>query len=79
MAKHRIMTDDEQCTGCLRCQLACSFSYTKSFNPSAARVHIDFFGVECSIRFTEDCVSCGLCADNCFYGALQSSKEGEAG
>lgn len=79
MAKHLIRTDDAKCTGCLRCQLACSYAYTKSFNPSAARVRVDFLGVDCAIRFTEDCVACGSCADNCLYGALQKSAEGGAG
>ncbi len=78
MSKYRIVTDDARCTGCLRCQLACSYAYTKSFNPSAARVCIELVGVDCAVRFTEDCVACGLCADNCFYGALEKTPQGEA-
>jgi len=78
VAKYQIRTDDAKCSGCLRCQLACSDAYTKSFNPSAARIHVDFVGVDLAIRFTDDCVGCGLCADNCFYGALQKVSEGEA-
>jgi ferredoxin len=35
--------------------------------------------VDFAIRFTEDCVACGLCADSCFYGALQKiAAEGGA-
>jgi len=78
VSKYRILTDDAKCTGCLRCQLACSQAYQKSFNPSAARIRIDFLGADCAIRFTEDCVACGLCADNCLYGALEKSEEGGA-
>ena len=78
MSKYRIIIDDARCTGCLRCQLACSYAYTKSFNPAAARVRVDLVGVDCAVRFTEDCVACGLCADNCFYGALEKMPEGEA-
>jgi ferredoxin len=78
VAKYQIHTDDAKCSGCLRCQLACSYAYTKSFNPSAARVNVDFAGVDLAVRFTDDCVACGLCADNCFYGALQKISEGEA-
>lgn len=78
MAKYEIRIDDANCTGCLRCQLACSHAYTKSFNPSAARIHVEFLGVDLAVRFTDDCVACGLCADNCFYGALEKFPEGEA-
>ena len=79
MARTLILTDEARCTGCLRCQLACSHAYTKSFNPSAARVRVDFLGVDLTIRFTGECVSCGLCADNCLYGALRKQVEGGAG
>lgn len=78
VSKYRILTDDAKCTGCLRCQLACSQAYQKSFNPSAARIRVDFLGVDCAIRFTEECIACGLCADNCLYGALEKSAEGGA-
>jgi Fe-S-cluster-containing dehydrogenase component len=78
VSKYQVLTDDTKCTGCLRCQLACSYAYTRSFNPSAARVNVDFLGVACKVRFTDDCVACGLCADNCLYGALQKLSEGEA-
>ncbi len=78
MPKYHIHAAEAKCTGCLRCQLACSQAYQKMFNPSLARIRIGFHGVECSIRFTEECVACGLCADNCFYGALEKSAEGDA-
>jgi Fe-S-cluster-containing dehydrogenase component len=77
VAKVQIHTDDASCTGCLRCQLACSHAYTKTFNPSAARIHVEFLGADLALRFTDDCVACGLCADNCFYGALEKFPEGE--
>ena len=78
MSKYRILADDSKCTGCLRCQLACSDAYTKSFNPSSARIRVDFVDVDLAVRFTDDCVACGLCADNCFYGALEKFSEGGA-
>jgi Fe-S-cluster-containing dehydrogenase component len=78
VSKYRILVDDSKCTGCLRCQLACSDAYTKSFNPSAARIQVDFVGVDLAVRFTDDCVGGGLCADNCLYGALRKVSEGEA-
>jgi ferredoxin len=30
---------------------------------------------DCRIDFTEDCIECGICADQCFYGALSKSKK----
>lgn len=77
MPKYRILAAEGKCTGCLRCQLACSQAYQKVFNPSLARIRIGFHGVDCSIQFTEECVACGLCADNCLYGALEKSAEGK--
>jgi Fe-S-cluster-containing hydrogenase component 2 len=69
-AKFQIEVVPEKCTGCLRCQLACSERYTQSFNPSAARIHVDLHGAECDISFTPECDACGTCAENCFYDAL---------
>jgi len=74
MGKYNIQTATEKCTGCMRCQLACSELYTKSFNPTAARIQVVMSGVDCSISFADDCKECGVCADNCFYGALQKTS-----
>jgi Fe-S-cluster-containing hydrogenase component 2 len=70
MPKYEIQATAENCSGCLRCQLACSDLHTKRFNPSAARIRVDVSGAFCSIYFTEDCMHCGTCADHCFYDAL---------
>lgn len=75
MAKYLITTDPAQCTGCLRCQLVCSERYTKAFNPSAARIRVDMRGSECDISFTADCTRCGLCINQCLYGALRGIRE----
>lgn len=62
----------EKCSGCLSCQLACSFTYEKSFNPLKARIVINWPGdIERKISFTEDCIKCGICADYCNYGTIQ--------
>jgi len=71
MSKYKMAAVTENCTGCLRCQLACSDVFTKRFNPSAAFLRVELRGPDCSIIFTEDCNECGVCADHCFYGALQ--------
>ena len=71
MSKFIIQIYTDNCTGCLRCQLACSETYTGTFNPIEAKIRVEVSGVACSIRFTEDCKGCGICADNCLYDALQ--------
>ncbi|MBU0516929.1 MAG: hypothetical protein KJ621_19410 [Proteobacteria bacterium] len=75
MAKYLIDPAEENCAGCLRCQLACSDTYTKAFNPSAAHIQVTMSGADCAIRFTEECVECGLCADQCLYGALSKTRK----
>jgi len=74
MGNYDIQVFTERCTGCLRCQLACSDLYTKAFNPSAARIRVIMSGADCSILFTEECTECGVCVDHCFHGALQKTK-----
>lgn len=70
MAGPEIQINTQNCTGCLRCQLACSFQNTGRFNPSAAYLTVQVRGPECEIVFTEECLDCGVCADSCFYEAL---------
>ena len=71
MAKYEILVKTDNCTGCLRCQLGCSDLYTKAFNPLAARIRVRVSGADCKIAFTDDCTHCGVCADNCYYDALE--------
>jgi len=74
MGRYEIRIDSDKCTGCLRCQLACSDVYTKAFNPSAARILVAFSGADCTIRLLPECDACGVCADHCFFGALTKNK-----
>jgi Fe-S-cluster-containing dehydrogenase component len=74
MGDYDIQVSTESCTGCLRCQLACSDLYTKVFNPSEARIQVVTSGADCSIHFTEACNECGVCVDHCFHGALHKIK-----
>ncbi|MEW5733845.1 MAG: 4Fe-4S binding protein [Thermodesulfobacteriota bacterium] len=79
MKKFRIQAVLENCTGCMRCMLACSDLHTKAFNPSAARLQVVVSGPDCSIRFTDDCTGCGVCSDHCFYEALSKQpREAQA-
>lgn len=77
MAKYRINVATENCSGCLRCELACSDAYTKAFNPSRARIQVKMSGADCDVKFTEECIECGICADHCLYGALSKTKKEE--
>lgn len=65
-----IRIEPTKCTGCLNCQLICSFTFTKEFNPAKARVLIEL-NDEKTICFTDECVGCGLCVDYCVYGAIR--------
>jgi ferredoxin len=69
--KIHVLTD--RCTGCLLCELACSELFTGIFNPADSRIKVEFSGVNVSICFTDECKECGVCADYCFYGALQKT------
>lgn len=79
MSRWEIQAKPDLCTGCMRCMLACSRQYEKQFALSAARIRVFIIDDEITVSFREDCVQCGLCADNCFYGALvKKKKTGEA-
>jgi ferredoxin len=71
MKKYDIQITADNCTGCLRCALACSNTYTQAFNAPAARIRVDISDTACAIHFTDECNACGICVDNCFYDALQ--------
>jgi ferredoxin len=75
MGTYDIHVFAEACTGCLRCQLVCSDIFTKAFNPSEARIQVALSGADCSIHFTDECNACGVCADHCFFGALQKTNK----
>ena len=77
MAKFKIDVTEENCTGCLRCQLACSNQYTGAFNPEAARLIVDLSNTFPAISFTDECISCGICVDNCLFETLQKTKREE--
>jgi formate hydrogenlyase subunit 6/NADH:ubiquinone oxidoreductase subunit I len=65
----------ENCAGCLRCQLICSYLYSKKFEVSSARLIVVAREPEYRIEFTEDCNYCGKCAEHCFYGAIVRIEE----
>ncbi len=76
MAKRvTLRTDGSRCTGCQNCQLICSITHAKTFNPAKARVRLS--PNEPRVTFEDDCIRCGLCARYCLYGAIRAVKEEE--
>jgi Fe-S-cluster-containing dehydrogenase component len=66
-----VLIDLDKCTGCLNCQLICSFTYHEIFNPSLARIRVErTIDDEKKTSFTDECIRCSLCVDYCVYGAL---------
>ncbi len=66
-----IEINEDRCTGCLICELWCSYTNYKIFNPSRANLKIqDRYGLSPKIIFLDTCKKCGQCAQHCLYGAL---------
>ena len=63
----------EKCTGCLNCQLICSFTYTDTFNPAEAMIRIEGEDQK-TIRYTADCTQCQLCTQYCVFGTIVPTK-----
>ena len=57
--KKTIVVEQEKCTGCKLCELACSFEQTGCFNPSASRMKVELFERE----FFYLPVTCQQCDD----------------
>lgn len=65
---------EENCSGCLRCALACSFfnSLEREFNLSQSKIKIERKNGQNSFKVSlqEDCNGCDICQDYCHYGVL---------
>ncbi|MBW1887344.1 MAG: hypothetical protein JRI52_03200 [Deltaproteobacteria bacterium] len=72
--KKEMMITPEKCVGCLNCQLICSFTFARRFNPVKAHIVVNpITGSEKAIHevhLTDDCNRCGICVRYCVYGAL---------
>lgn len=66
-----LVVQPELCTGCRICEIACSFSKTRSFNPAESRIKIVKIEEE-GIDFPLTCLHCedAPCVENCPVGAM---------
>ena len=70
-----IIVYPDKCSGCLSCQLACSYLLTRTFNPLKSRIKINWVGeIERKISFADNCLYCGFCTFFCDYNALVIKK-----
>ena len=79
----KISTIPEACSGCRMCQLACSFSWQRAYNPAQSRIVIEEGEVvddtgPFRIAFTDECNDCGICVQYCFYGVLKLTEKGNS-
>lgn len=80
----RLWIDPAKCTGCLRCELACSFHHSgrTCFQPERSSVRVSRSNVDKSIRIALDdtCDGCSgenflLCVRACVFNALGSPEK----
>ena len=76
--KAPVIAEWEKCRGCQICQLICSFSHEKVFNPGKASIHVKRLGgqTEFGVYFLPRCNRCGVCVRYCLYGALSQKAAG---
>lgn len=77
--KWRMTANPDSCRTCNMCQLVCSLKQDSTFNPSKAFIKISNVikssgKLDVAIAFTDECDSCGLCAQYCAYSALAREK-----
>jgi ferredoxin len=65
-----IIVNENKCSGCLICELICSYTFRKEFSPTKAYIQINTHELTPKISFLEGCTQCGQCVKHCLYGAL---------
>ncbi len=80
----KLWIDPKKCTGCLRCELACSFHHSGrvSFQPERSSLRVNRSNSDKSMRIALDdgCDGCAgerfaLCVEACVFNALGMHKE----
>lgn len=71
----RMLVDPDLCSGCLRCEAACSFAHTGTFAPARSRIYVH--KEEPGEDVPHVCRQCGNapCVDGCEAGALYRDPE----
>ena len=75
-----IVVDAEKCTGCRICELICSITKQREYNPRKSYIRVLFnneFGVYIPVLKT-DCDFCGRCVEWCPTKALKITNSKEA-
>lgn len=74
-----ISISPKDCSGCLRCALACSFftSAERAFNLSKSKIMVvpDWDQGQFEITLSDECTGCGICIQYCQFGVLSQGKE----
>lgn len=75
----RMLVNPDACTGCRRCELACSFKHEGKYWPEASRVRVDKDERK-GIDFPFVCRQCGTakCVEACALGALSRDSATKA-
>ena len=80
----RLWMEPAKCTGCLLCELACSFHHSgrTRFQPERSSIRVDRSNVDKSIRMAlnDSCDGCAderspLCVEACVFSALGMIRE----
>ncbi len=66
----------ENCVGCGRCALMCSFQKAGVFNPAKSRIKV--IRAEPNIDSPVVCIQCGLCIPACPIGAIGRNRRTSA-
>lgn len=66
----RLVINPELCTGCLICELICSFSKFRRFNPLKSALRIEFNYELSRLEGFNVCSQCGACITSCPVNAI---------
>jgi ferredoxin len=70
-----LSADPEVCSGCGRCELACSFGRTRTYSHTGSvirLVRVEELGLDVPVA----CIACSRCVSACPSGALSRTDEG---
>lgn len=70
-----ICADPTKCSGCARCEMACSFGKTKAYSHSGSVIRLAR-DEEAGLDFPVTCVQCYRCVAACHMGALSITDKG---